>query len=63
MAASVETIGGLERRMTIKVPLAPLEGQIKQRLNQISRTAKFAGFRPGKALWQSSARRSVFASS
>ena len=49
MAASVETIAGLERRMTVKVPLAPLEGQIKQRLNQISRTAKFSGFRPGKA--------------
>jgi trigger factor len=49
MAASVETISGLERRMTVKVPLAPLEGQIKQRLTQISRTAKFAGFRPGKA--------------
>jgi trigger factor len=49
MAASVETIGGLERRMTVKVPLAPLEGQIKQRLSQISRTAKFSGFRPGKA--------------
>lgn len=49
MAASVETISTLERRMTIKVPLAPLEGQIKQRLSQISRTAKFAGFRPGKA--------------
>ncbi len=49
MAASVETISSLERRMTIKVPLAPLEGQIKQRLSQISRTAKFAGFRPGKA--------------
>ncbi len=49
MAASVETISNLERRMTVKVPLAPLEGQIKQRLSQISRTAKFAGFRPGKA--------------
>jgi trigger factor len=49
MAAAVETISSLERRMTIKVPLAPLEGQIKQRLTQISRTAKFAGFRPGKA--------------
>jgi trigger factor len=49
MAASVETISSLERRMTVKVPLAPLEGQIRQRLNQISRTAKFAGFRPGKA--------------
>ncbi len=49
MAASVETISNLERRMTVKVPLAPLEGQIKQRLTQISRTAKFSGFRPGKA--------------
>jgi trigger factor len=49
MAVSVETISNLERRMTIKVPLAPLEGQVRQRLNQISKTAKFAGFRPGKA--------------
>ena len=49
MAASVETISSLERRMTVKVPLAPLEGQIRQRLSQISRTAKFSGFRPGKA--------------
>lgn len=49
MAASLETISNLERRITIKVPLAPLESQIKQRLTQISRTAKFSGFRPGKA--------------
>lgn len=49
MAASVETISSIERRMTIKVPLAPLESQIKQRLTEISRTAKFSGFRPGKA--------------
>lgn len=49
MAVAVEKISNLERRMTITVPLAPLEGQIKQRLSQISRTAKFAGFRPGKA--------------
>jgi trigger factor len=49
MAVSVEKISNLERRMTISVPLAPLEGQIRQRLSQISRTAKFAGFRPGKA--------------
>lgn len=49
MATNVETLSSLERRMTISVPLKPLEGQIKQRLAQISRTAKFAGFRPGKA--------------
>jgi len=29
--------------------LQPLEAQIKQRLNQVARTAKFSGFRPGKA--------------
>ncbi len=49
MALNVETLGKLERRISISVPLQPLEAQIKQRLNQISRTAKFAGFRPGKA--------------
>lgn len=49
MAAAVETISNLERRMTVTLPLAPLENQIRQRLTQISRTAKFAGFRPGKA--------------
>lgn len=49
MALNVETISKLERRITVKVPLQPLEAQIKQRLGQISRTAKFAGFRPGKA--------------
>lgn len=49
MALNVETIGTLERRISISVPLQPLEAQIKQRLSQISRTAKFPGFRPGKA--------------
>ena len=49
MALNVETISKLERRITITVPLQPLEAQIRQRLTQMSRTAKFAGFRPGKA--------------
>lgn len=49
MALNVETLSKLERRITISVPLQPLDAQIKQRLNQVARTAKFAGFRPGKA--------------
>jgi trigger factor len=49
MAVSVETISSIERRMTISVPLAELEGVIKKRLSDIARTAKFSGFRPGKA--------------
>ncbi len=47
--ASVETLSALERRMTISVPLQPLQAQIHARLVQIARTAKLAGFRPGKA--------------
>jgi trigger factor len=49
MALNVETISKLERRITITVPLQPLEAQIKQRLVQVSKTARLAGFRPGKA--------------
>lgn len=49
MALNVETLSKLERRITISVPLQPLQAQIHQRLAQMSRTAKFAGFRPGKA--------------
>ena len=49
MALNVETLSNLERRITISVPLQPLEAQITQRLNQVARTAKFSGFRPGRA--------------
>jgi trigger factor len=49
MAVSVETISNIERRMTISIPLTELENVIKNRLSEISRTAKFSGFRPGKA--------------
>lgn len=47
--ALVETLSTLERRMTISVPLQPLQAQIHARLSHIARTAKLAGFRPGKA--------------
>ncbi len=45
----LKPVSNLERRISISVPLQPLEAQIKQRLNQVARTAKFSGFRPGKA--------------
>lgn len=47
--ATVETLSTLERRMTISIPLQPLQAQIHARLAQMARTAKFPGFRPGKA--------------
>jgi len=48
MQATVETLGTLERRMTVTVPLKPLEEEVGQRLARMARTAKLAGFRPGK---------------
>ena len=48
MSATVEIISKLERRMTVTVPMQPIEDEIHQRINQLGRTAKLAGFRPGK---------------
>jgi trigger factor len=48
MQATVETLGTLERRMTVTVPVKPLEQEVGQRLARMARTAKLAGFRPGK---------------
>ena len=48
MQVSVETPGGLQRRMKVEVPAERLEQAIGQRLQQWSRKAKLPGFRPGK---------------
>ncbi|MFZ2751874.1 MAG: trigger factor [Lysobacteraceae bacterium] len=48
MHVSVESVGNLERRMTLRVPTQHVEGQIGGRLREIARTAKIKGFRPGK---------------
>ena len=48
MATAVETLGKLERRITIVVPLADVQAEIEKRLKARARTAKAPGFRPGK---------------
>lgn len=48
MQATVETISNLERRMTITVPMKPIEEEMSQRIAHLARTVKLAGFRPGK---------------
>lgn len=48
MQVSVETTQGLERRMTVAVPAERVEKEVENRLKTLSRTAKLAGFRPGK---------------
>src|SRR6202040_4183024 len=49
MQVSVESIGKLERRMQVQVPAERVSEEIAARLQNISRTARLNGFRPGKA--------------
>jgi trigger factor len=49
MQVSVESIGKLERRMQVQVPAERVSKEIATRLQQLSRTARLNGFRPGKA--------------
>jgi trigger factor len=49
MQVSVEQTGALERRMEVSIPKERIEQAVDQRLQQVSRTAKLKGFRPGKA--------------
>lgn len=48
MQVSVESVGNLERRMTLRLPAERIEDQIGGRLREIARTARIKGFRPGK---------------
>ncbi len=48
MQTSLETLSQLERRLTMSVPLAQIETEVRQRLARLARTAKVPGFRPGK---------------
>lgn len=49
MQVSVETLDGLERKMTISLPAEKLDEEVNTRLKKLSRTVKMHGFRPGKA--------------
>ena len=46
--SSVETVSALERRLNASIPQQAIVGQVAARLKNIGRTAKIAGFRPGK---------------
>ena len=48
MQVSVETTQGLERRITITVPAENIDTEVKKRLQQLSKTQRIDGFRPGK---------------
>ena len=48
MATAVETLGKLERRITISFPLTEVRAEVEKRLKVQAKTAKAPGFRPGK---------------
>jgi trigger factor len=48
MQVSVETTKGLERRLTITLPAVFIDTAVKSRLQQLAKTQRINGFRPGK---------------
>ena len=48
MQVSIETLTGLERRMTIEVPAEEVESQVRSRLQEAAKTFNMKGFRKGK---------------
>jgi len=48
MQPMVEILTGLERRVDLAIPVADVEKDVQTQLKQAARTAKVAGFRPGK---------------
>jgi trigger factor len=48
MQANLETLGRLERRLSVAVPVAEIDSEIDTRLKKLTRTVKMHGFRPGK---------------
>jgi len=49
MQVTVESTGNIGRRMTVAVPAARVEKEFTARLKRVLQTARFPGFRPGKA--------------
>lgn len=49
MAVSVETLNGLERKITVSVPTEKIEEEVGLRLRNLVNRVKIHGFRPGKA--------------
>src|SRR6267143_1888422 len=48
MAANVESLGALERRVSMSVPVEEIERQVDERLKKLARNVRMPGFRPGK---------------
>ncbi|HET7664254.1 MAG TPA: trigger factor [Rhodanobacteraceae bacterium] len=48
MQVSVENVGTLGRKLTLKIPAERLDTQVSERITQLGRTVRLKGFRPGR---------------
>src|SRR5258706_2715481 len=48
MAANVETLGTLQRRVSMSLPVNEIDKQVDERLKKLARNVRMPGFRPGK---------------
>jgi len=48
MQVSIETLEGLERRMTVQIPSEQVTEAVQKKLKDLSKTVRIDGFRPGK---------------
>ncbi|MFK0569791.1 trigger factor [Endozoicomonas sp.] len=48
MQVSLEITSGIERKLTITLPVAGIDGEVNKRLQDLSRRVRLDGFRPGK---------------
>ena len=48
MQSNLETLGALERKLSVTVPATEIDSEVETRLKRLSRTVKMHGFRPGK---------------
>ena len=48
MQANLETLGALERKLSVALPTAEIDSEVESRLKRLSRTVRMHGFRPGK---------------
>jgi len=48
MQVSVENVGRLERKLTVRIPAGEFDTRVSSRLTEMSRSTRLKGFRPGK---------------
>ncbi len=48
MQVSIENVGKLGRKLTIRLPASGLEDKVRSRIQEMGRSARLKGFRPGK---------------